>query len=125
MCSSMLNFTNKHTLETEKERFPVEVPLFVMTRRRVIEAMTSEMSSRDVRFEVNEEEGAGIGSAFEFLIQLPTPIARPNGCLLRCHCSLLSRMEKTGKRTSMHARIDRYDILRASDLGPTAGQLDA
>lgn len=103
--------TNRQKYESERRQFPVDVPLFVMTRRRIIEAQTREMSSRDVHFVVDEDKSTQIGSAFELMLQLPTPIARPNGCLLRCHCRLVRKEEVSGKPTSMYARIDRYDIL--------------
>ena len=107
-------FTNSYqpNHEPHRERFPVDVPLFIMTRRRIIEAQTREMSSRDVHFVVDEDKSTQIGSAFELMLQLPTPIARVHGCLLRCHCRLVRKEEVSGKPTSMFARIDSYDILR-------------
>ena len=116
-----MHSSNRYTPRREPERlqFPVDVPLFVMTRRRIIEAQTRKMSSRDVHFVVDEDKSTQIGSEFELMMQLPTPIARPNGCLLRCHCRLVRKEEVQGKPTSMYARFDRYDILPGGypDLG--------
>ena len=111
--------------ESDRQRFPVDVPLFVMTRRRIIEAQTREMSSRDVHFVVDEDKSSEIGGTFELMLKLPTPIARQNGCLLRCHCRLVRREEVSGKPTAMFARIDRYDILRGSNLGEVPAEAEA
>lgn len=108
--------TNTQSLDqlSEQQRFSLAVPLFVMTRRRIIEAETREMSSRDVHFVVDEDKSEQIGDAFELMMQLPTPISNPNGCLLRCHCRLVRREEQSGRPTAVYAQIDRYDILRGS-----------
>lgn len=98
------------------ESFPVKVPMFVMSGDLTIQGFGQEMTSRDVHFLVDEKLVTEIGERFEFLIQLPTPISRTYGCLLRCHCRLVRSEPSSAFVSGVYARIVRFSILRGRDV---------
>ena len=87
-------------------RFPMELPLRIVTEDGVLEAMTENISANGVLF--TGSELPALDSRIEFTVKMPSAVmGGPDDVLIQCIGRVI-RHQQTGGRKQAAAIIDEY-----------------
>ena len=98
----------------EARRFTMSLPLRIVLDEKShaeFETQTRDVSYRGLYFMADSQ--LDVGSEIEFIITLPGQITQSGDVHIRCRGKIV-RVESSGERTGVAARIDRYEFLPAA-----------